>query len=568
MLSLLKIKNIALIDELELEFSRGLNLLTGETGSGKSIIVDSLSALTGERVSSDLIKEGTNQAQIEGLFTIKANADLHEIFYESGIELEDDEETDVIVRRELAANGRNRIFVNNQLITQNFLKKIGAYLVDIHGQGEQTTLFNPANHLEILDEYAGLKSERAKVAERFRAMAQIRAEIESLRADEAQKLQLLDILQFQVDEIGKANLQTGEDESLEEEKRRLNNVEKLSTLSDESYLFLYENEEATVTTLEKVIKRITELAEYESSFREYDESLRTAQAVLEDLAFAVRDFRGSLEYSPQRLEEIENRLAEISRLKRKYGGTIETVTAHFKESEERLRNIETADLREEELRRELVKAREEYVQIAADLHAKREKAARKFEKEVESNLKAVALEKARFEVRISAPNENESRQEIADKSFTAKGFDQIEFYFSANVGESPKPLAKVASGGEASRLMLILKTTVKSNDAEKAVVFDEIDVGIGGRVAEAVGLKLKELAKTQQVLCVTHQPQVASLADRHFLVEKAMSKNRTEVGVKLLSETEKVEEIARMLAGEKISETARQHAKEMLAGKK
>ena len=562
MLSLLKIKNIALIDELELEFSHGLNLLTGETGSGKSIIVDSLGALTGERVSSDLIKEGANQAQIEGLFTIRANADLHEFFYESGIELEDDEETDVIVRRELAANGRNRIFVNNQLITQNFLKKIGAFLVDIHGQGEQTTLFNPVNHLEILDEYAGLKTERAKVAEKFRTMTSIKNEIENLRRDEAQKLQLLDILQFQVDEIGKANLQIGENESLEEEKRRLNNVEKLSTLSDESYLFLYENEEATVTTLEKVIKRITELAEYESRFREYDESLRTAQAVLEDLAFAVRDFRGSLEFSPERLEEIENRLAEISRLKRKYGGTIETVLQHFRESEERLRNIETADLREEELRRELEKAREEYLNIASDLHAKREKAARKFEKEVESNLKAVALEKARFEARISAPNDFEN--EDADKSFTVKGFNQIEFYFSANVGESPKPLAKVASGGEASRLMLILKTTAKSNDAEKAVVFDEIDAGIGGRVAEAVGLKLKMLAKTQQVLCVTHQPQVASLADRHFLVEKTMAKNRTEVRVKQLSEAEKVEEIARMLAGEKITETARQHAKEML----
>ncbi|MBA2735463.1 MAG: AAA family ATPase, partial [Pyrinomonadaceae bacterium] len=219
MLSLLKIKNIALIDEIELEFSHGLNLLTGETGSGKSIIVDSLGALTGERVSSDLIKEGANQAQIEGLFTIRANADLHEFFYESGIELEDDEETDVIVRRELAANGRNRIFVNNQLITQNFLKKIGAFLVDIHGQGEHTTLFNPANHLEILDEYAGLKTERAKVAEKFRAMTSIKNEIENLRRDEAQKLQLLDILQFQVDEIGKADLQIGENESLEEEKR-------------------------------------------------------------------------------------------------------------------------------------------------------------------------------------------------------------------------------------------------------------------------------------------------------------------------------------------------------------
>jgi DNA repair protein RecN (Recombination protein N) len=565
MLSLLKIKNIALIDELQLEFGRGLNLLTGETGSGKSIIVDSLGALTGERVSSDLIKEGTTSAQIEGLFTFKANADLHEIFYESGIEIEDASEIDVIVRRELAASGRNRIFVNNQLVTVNLLKKIGAFLVDIHGQGEQTTLFSPANHLEILDEYAGLKTERAKLAERYRRMAAVKSEIENLREDEAQKLQLRDILQFQVDEIGKAKLAIGEDESLEEEKRRLNNVEKLSTLSDESYLLLYENEEATVTTLEKVVKRISELAEYESSFGEYAESLANAQAVLEDLAFAVRDFRGTLEYSPERLEEIETRLAEIARLKRKYGGSIETVLQHFKESEERLRNIETADLREEELRRELKKAREEYVQIASDLHAKRERAARKFEKETEANLKAVALEKARFEVRISAPNESELSDEASGKSFSAKGFDALEFYFSANVGESPKPLAKVASGGEASRLMLILKTTAKSNDAEKSVVFDEIDTGIGGRVAEAVGLKLKELAKTQQVLCVTHQPQVASLADQHYLVNKQTAKNRTEVSVRRLSENEQIEEIARMLAGEKITDTARQHAKEMIA---
>jgi DNA repair protein RecN (Recombination protein N) len=565
MLSLLKIKNIALIDELQLEFGKGLNLLTGETGSGKSIIVDSLGALTGERVSSDLIKEGTSSAQIEGLFTFKANADLHEIFYESGIEIEDSSEIDVIVRRELAAGGRNRIFVNNQLVTVNLLKKIGAFLVDIHGQGEQTTLFSPANHLEILDEYAGLKTERGKLAEKFRRMANIKSEIENLREDEAQKLQLLDILQFQVEEIGKAKLSIGEDESLEEEKRRLNNVEKLSMLSDESYLLLYENEEATVTTLEKVVKRVTELTEYESSFGEYAENLASAQAVLEDLAFAVRDFRGSLEYSPERLEEIENRLAEISRLKRKYGGSIETVLQHYKEAEERLRNIETADLREEELRRELKKAREEYIQSASELHVKREKAARKFEKETEANLKAVALEKARFEVRISAPDEAELNSEIADKSFTAKGFDALEFYFSANVGESPKPLAKVASGGEASRLMLILKTTAKSNDAEKSVVFDEIDTGIGGRVAEALGLKLKELAKTQQVLCVTHQPQVASLADRHFLVEKATEKDKTRVGVKLLNETEQIGEIARMLAGEKITETARQHAKEMIS---
>ena len=466
MLSLLKIKNIALIDDLEIEFSGGLNLLTGETGSGKSIIVDSLGALTGERVSSDLIKEGKQQAQIEGLFNIRASADLHEMFYESGIELEDANEIDLIVRRELSASGRNRIFVNNQLVTQNFLKKIGAFLVDIHGQGEQTTLFSAANHLEILDEYAGLQTEREKIAEKYREMANVRRDLENLREDEAQKLQLLDILKFQVDEIKKINLQPDEEDALEEEKRRLNNVEKLSTLSDESYALLYEDEAATVTTLEKAMRRVNELAEYESSFREYQEGLNAAQAVLQDLAFAVRDFRGALEFSPERLEEIENRLAEIARLKRKYGGTVETVLAHLRDAEERLKNIESADLRETELRKKLKQSRAEYLEIAKNLHDKREKAARKFEKQTETNLKAVALEKARFEARVENPDAKDLTDESSTKNLTAKGFDRVEFYFSANVGESPKPLARVASGGEASRLMLILKTTAKSNDAE------------------------------------------------------------------------------------------------------
>ncbi|MCD9186420.1 MAG: DNA repair protein RecN [Pyrinomonadaceae bacterium] len=566
MLSLLKIKNIALIDELALEFGRGLNLLTGETGSGKSIIVDSLGALTGERISSELIKEGQDSAQIEGLFTLKANANLHEFFYESGFELEDSDEIDVIVRRELSASGRNRIFINNQLVTQTFLRKIGAFLVDIHGQGEQATLFNASTHLEILDEFAKVESLRETVAEKYKKMAAVKREIESLREDEAQKLQLLDILQFQVDEIGKAKLQIGEDDALEEEKRRLNNVEKLSSLSEESYLLLYENEEATLTTLEKVSRRVKDLSEYESQFAEYAESLENAQAVLEDLAFAVRDFRNSLEFSPERLEEIENRLAEISRLKRKYGGTIETVLAHFTESSERLKNIETADLREAELRKEFRQAREEYLKNARELHDKREKSGRKFEKEIEANLKAVSLEKARFEVRIESPNAEDLQDESSDRSFTAKGLDKVEFYFSANLGESVKPIAKVASGGELSRLMLILNTTTKVSADSKTMVFDEIDTGIGGRVAEAVGLKLKELSKHAQVLCVTHQPQVASLADFHYKVQKEAVKNRTEVRVKELSKDEQIEEIARMLAGEKITESARQHAREMLAG--
>ncbi len=564
MLSLLKIKNIALIDELTVEFSAGLNLLTGETGSGKSIIVDSLGALTGERLSSDLIKEGEEKARIEGLFTLSANVDLHELFYESGVELEDADEIDLIVRRDLSSTGRNRIFVNNQLVTQTFLKKIGLILGEIHGQGEQALLFNPSNHLKILDKYARTETLCKKIEKKHREMRSVRKELDSLQKDEAQKLQLLDILQFQINEIGKADLEAGEDETLNEEKKRLNNVEKLSTLSDESYSILYESEESVVGNLEKVIQRITELSEYESSFTEYRDGLNTAKAVLEDLAFTVRDFSGSIEFSPERLAEIENRLAEISRLKRKYGGSVEAVLANLSESQERLISIESSEFQERKLLKKLEELRGEYIDIAKDLTGKRKNATKKFEKEVEENLKTVALEKARFVVNFNTPTEDELRNPESDKLFTSKGFDQIEFYFSANPGQSPKPLAKVASGGEASRLMLILKTVAGVNYPEKSVVFDEVDAGIGGRVAEAVGIKLKELSKTQQVLCVTHQPQVASLADQHFIVEKATVKSNTVVNVRELNRKEQIDEIARMLAGEKITDAAKENAREML----
>lgn len=564
MLSLLKIKNVALIDELSVDFAAGLNLLTGETGSGKSIIVDSLGALTGERVSSDLIKEGADTARIEGLFSVSSSAELHEMFYESGVELDDAKVIDLIIRREISSTGRNRIFVNNQLVTQTFLKKIGVFLGEIHGQGEQALLFNPSNHIEILDKFARVEAERDSIAEKFRELGRIRGELENLQEDEAQKLQLLDILQFQIDEISKAGLQENEDDTLEEEKKRLNNVEKLSTLSDESYLMLYEDENAIVGSLEKVVRRIDELAEYDSRFGEYKEGLDSAQAVLEDLAFAVRDFGGTIEFSPNRLEEIENRLAEISRLKRKYGGSIEAVLATLKDARERLANIETAEFKEKELRQKLAKAGLEFIEIARLLHQKREKAAAKFEKEIENSLKAVALEKARFKVNFETPTEKDLKNPENTSFFTLKGFDRIEFYFSANPGQTPKPLAKVASGGEASRLMLILKTVAGINYPEKSVVFDEVDTGIGGRVAEAVGLKLKELSKTQQVLCVTHQPQVASLADQHYLVEKEIAGKTTKIGLRKLNENEQIEEIARMLAGEKITDAARENARALL----
>lgn len=556
MLSFLKIKNIALIDDLTIEFGDGLNLLTGETGSGKSIIVDSLGALTGERVSSDLIKDGRESAVIEGVFSMPANKLMRAMFEESGLDVEDGD-AEIIVRRELSVAGKNRVFINDRNVTRALLRRIGEHLVDIHGQGEQTSLYDINTHIDMLDEFAANGTLKNKVAQAFNRWSDVRAELASLEKDEAEKLQLLDILRFQIAEIRLVNPRVDEDAELEEEKRRLNNIEKLTALSGEAYDLLYENADSTAATLEKAQRRIVELGEFESQFREYDESVASARAVVEDLAIAVRDFRTRLEFSPERLDEIESRLAEMSRLKRKYGDSIDAILEHLRISERRLENIETAEFREEELKTKATRLRLVYVEIAGQLHENRTSSARKFEKQIIQNLTAVALDKARFEVRIDTSGD--------DDAFSENGFDRVEFYFSANPGETPKPLAKVASGGEASRLMLILKTTAKGAGPKKTAVFDEIDIGIGGRVAESVGRKLKDLAATQQVLCVTHQPQIASLADRHFIVEKNMSGGRTFINARELSQLEQIEEIARMLAGEQITEAARENARTMLA---
>ncbi len=557
MLTLLKIKNIALIDELAIEFGEGLNLLTGETGSGKSIIVDSLGTLTGDRVSGDLIKQGEDSARIEGLFSVVASKELLNLLDESGIETESGEAVDLIVRRELSLSGKNRVFVNNQLVTQGFLKSLGPMLADIHGQGEQASLYDIETHIEMLDDFASVEREKAKAGDAFAEWSAIKSQLATLEKDESEKLQLLDILRFQVNEIKSAALAPGEDTSLEEEKRRLNNTEKLSALSGEAHSLLYDDELSTLATLDRSARIIAELAEYDARFRGFDEGLNAARAVIDELGSTARDFSATLEFSPERLDEIENRLNEIVRLKRKYGETIEAVLEHLRVSDERLQGIETAEFREEELKKQLAVAADSYLKAAALLHDARAKAALKFSKAVENDLQAVALEKAKFEVRFTESD-----------TFSQNGNELIEFYFSANPGEPPRPLAKVASGGEASRLMLILKTAAKGEPNGKTAVFDEIDIGIGGRVAEAVGRKLKDLAANQQVFCVTHQPQIASLADRHFVVEKTLAANKTRVSVHELDALARVDEIARMLAGEQITEAARENARTMLSGAK
>jgi DNA repair protein RecN (Recombination protein N) len=382
----------------------------------------------------------------------------------------------------------------------------------------------------------------------------VRHELDSLRHDEAKKFQLVDTLKFQIAELERAQLSPGEDEKLEEERRRLANVEKLTTLCQASYSRVYEDDGAAVTRVRQTLKEVEELADYEPGFRDYLEGLETARVLLEELSFSLRDFADRLEFSPARLEQIEDRLAELSRLKRKYGGSITASLEHLASSEDRLRQIETSDERERELNVELATARERYLELARKLHKERVRAAKKFEQAVEKGIAEVAIDNARFQVQVN------DRVDTAGQ----KGIDHTEFYFSANVGEEVKPLARVASGGEASRLMLVLKTVANGSQFPRTIVFDEIDTGIGGRVSEAVGIKLKKLAQTNQVLCVTHQPQIARFADSHLVVQKEALKGRTQVSIGRLDKAGRVEEIARMLTGAEITDSARKHAKELL----
>ena len=564
MLTVLNISNIALIEELTVEFEPGLNLLTGETGSGKSIIVDALGLLIGGRFTSDLLKTGRDRGYIEGLFSVGRNTELERLLGDAGIEAEADGDAEIVIRRELAISGRNKILINHQLATQALLRALQPYLVDIHGQGDQQTLFDAATHMELLDAFTRVTALKEEVGAWYRRWASARRELEAQGKEDAEKLQLIDILRFQIDELERAKLMLGEDEQLEEERRRLNNVERLTTLCAESFGLTYEDSDSAISRIRQTSRRVEELAGFEPKFREYIEGLETSRAMLEDLAFSLRDFADRLEFSPARLEQIENRLAELTRLKRKYGGSIESALEHLARSQDRLRQIERSDEREAQLREELAGARAGYLERARKLHQERVRAAKKFERSVERDLAEVAMEQARFQAQVTAAPESELNHDEAGSSFTASGIDRVEFYFSANVGEAIRPLARVASGGEASRLMLVLKTVAGATEFPRTIVFDEIDSGIGGRVSEAVGIKLKKLSETNQVFCVTHQAQIARFGDSHLLVRKDALAGRTEVRVERLDRRGRVEEIARMLTGAEITETARRHARELL----
>ena len=553
MLHELDIENYAVVETLRVGFHEGLNLLTGETGSGKSIVVDSLALLFGERASADLVRAGAGKARISGVFDAPTAKEFEALAEEFGIE-----DGELILERQILASGKTRAYVNGRAMTVSILRQLAPLLGDIHGQHDQQELFSEKAQLAMIDAFANVSKQVARVSQVYAEWRAAQAKLAELRGSEQERLRLLDLYKFQNQEIAEASLSPDEDGRLGGERSRLQNVEQLREAGSRAYDALYESSESASTQLKSAQDALDELAGVDSSHAESRESIAAARAAVEDVAFELQKYLDSLEADPRRLEDIEDRLAMIDRLKRKYGRTLEEVIAYGEEVRAKVAQLDSSEESAAALEAEIGRIREKYLQLAEALSAKRKKAAEKLGKLVQAELGAVALQKAQFHI-ATEPGEP-----------SAGGIDRIRFEFSANPGQPLKLLAEVASGGELSRLTLALKTCLaprgsrKRSGVARTLVFDEIDTGVGGRVAEAIGRRLKGLAGANQVLCVTHLPQVAGFADAHYFVDKAEKNGQTFATISELSSSERVAERARMLSGEEVTKAAEQNARQIL----
>jgi len=558
----LRLENYAVIDNVVVEFAPGLNLLTGETGAGKSILIDALALLLGEKASSDVIRADAGRAVVAAVFEAegKAGKALNQILEANGL---DEGEGELILRREIAAAGKGRVFINNQPATVAVLRQLAPHLAAIHAQSEALVSFDAAARRELLDGFAGAPLEPAEAA--FHKWKSIRQRIAELERDEQDRLRLLDLWSFQQKEIETARPQPGEDERLESEKRVLANAEKIYAAAVGAYDVLYESNASASSALRAAQRQIEELARFEPRFKELVAALDSARITVEDAGATLRDYAGGVQASPERLAEVEDRLATLDRLKRKYGPTLGDVIAFAGELARKLAEMQNKDEVLAELRKELAAAGQQYLAAARALSRKRQEAARKLEKLVEHEANELAM-KARFRIQVAGSGE--------ETSWTAAGFDEVAYLIATNPGEPEKPLEEIASGGELSRVMLALKACVEAGQGppkhrngvagQRTLVFDEIDTGIGGRAAEAVGRKLKQLAGSSQVLCVTHLPQIACFADHHYLIQKSIAGGRTRTTVRRIQGSERTDEVARMLSGARLTEASRRNAEQML----
>jgi DNA repair protein RecN (Recombination protein N) len=572
----LRLENYAVIDNVAVEFASGLNLLTGETGAGKSILIDALDLLLGDKASSDVIRSGTERAVISAVFEADGASctSLARILEENGLDMTDD--ASLILRREIAAGGKGRVFVNNQPATVAVLRQFAPYLATIHAQNESMLSFDGPARLALLDTFAG--SQLEVLASNFSAWKEIRIRIDDLERGEQDRLRLVDLWTFQKREIDEAHLRPGEDEQLETEKRVLANAEKIYNAAMNAFDLLYEGNGSTSSTLRAAQKQIEELARYEPKFTEALAALDAARISVEDVGATLRDYAGGIHASPEHLAQVEDRLALLDRLKRKYGPALDDVIQFGADVARKLSEVENKDEILRQLRADLAKAAETYLGVARAISKKRAQAARKLEKLVEDEINDLAM-KAAFRIEITTSEE--------EGNWSASGIDQVVYMISTNPGDPLRQLEHIASGGELSRVMLALRASVEANvpraplrqaqgglstaragraraPAQRTLVFDEIDTGIGGRAAEAVGKKLKALAASNQVLCVTHLPQIATFADHHYVIEKKETAGRTRTTIRPVAGHERTEEVARMLSGARLTDTSRKHAEQMI----
>ncbi len=560
MLLELRAENYAVIDHAVARFGRGLNLLTGETGAGKSILIDALALLLGGKASSDVVRHGAEKAVVACVFEMTPGALA--ILEANGIEAETE---DILLRREIAANGKGRAFVNNQPTTVGVLRQLAPELALVHSQGETLGSFDQEQQRLLLDRFGAISTEA--VGEAFRAWQRTTAKLTELQSAEQDRLRMADLWRFQSGEIAGAELRAeDEDAQLEAEKRVLGNAEKLYTAAMSAHDLLYESESAVEATLGAALKHLEELARYDARFAEPAQQLAAAKATVEDVSAEVRDFADKINATPERLEEIEDRLAALDRLKRKYGKTLAEVIAFGAEAATRLAEVENRDTLLAELTVLQEVEAKVFLQAAAELSQARSEAAKRLETLAVAQINDLAMN-SRFHIAVTPQAETQF--------WTAHGSDKVDCLIATNPGEPMKPLDEIASGGEMSRVMLALKVTVEEGGAAaggrkkktvlpRTLVFDEIDIGIGGRAAEAVGKKLKTLSKGQQVLCITHLPQIAAFGDQHFLIEKTVKLGRTQTEIRLMEAPQRVEEIARMLSGAKLTDTSLKHAEHLI----
>lgn len=553
MLQELSVKNFAIISSLQLEFQMGMTVLTGETGAGKSIIIDAMGLLTGGRGSSDYIRQGANKCTLEGLFSMPKSQELKQLLEELGIETEEDS---LVIQRDISASGKNVCRVNGRIVNITNLKRIGEYLVDIHGQNEHQELMQSERHIDMLDEFGGKKllAVKEKYTRAYQEYRALEAKVRKRQKNEKEFAQRMGMLHFQSDEIASAQLVAGEEEQLLEERNKLNNFQKIADALTISYAALNGEDDSS---LDKIGTSMNELASIESLDSEYktlSDTVQNAYYLLQEASGDLSRLIDGLELDEGRLNEVENRLELIRQMKRKYGDSIETILSYYEEITKELAEADFLEGGTGDLEALLAEKQQAAHQQALTLRKERKRLAKELEQQILTELKELYLERTEFEVRFT---ELEHLQE--------NGLDGVEFYITTNPGEPLKPLVRVASGGELSRVMLAMKTIFSQTQGITSIVFDEVDTGVSGRVAQAIADKIYQISENSQVLCITHLPQVAAVADEHYFIEKEIVAGRTETSVRILSEKERVNEIARMLAGSEITKLTIEHAQELLA---